>query len=792
MQTPAATLFRSILLVALASCSGEKAPPSTAQSPSRPRPRAELANVVPSSPAAVEEQPIEEQPVREQPVQEQEGPGTRGILTWVPPDALFVVRAPHLENLGEIRRRTSFGALLQNPAILMALSSPDSPLGQAMQKLHTELPELERLFDLMPELKGDLALGLTRLSLPPAEASAGDRTPGYTFALAFDAETGSDQLQSALEPLLARLERDTTSKVRRLVGVWGLTGQHDNTWFEVRRDGRVFTAAVSSDPKFGGRMRAQPVPGSTASYASCELVKSSADLDAQGQGVLELYLNAQPAWKLVQETAPQEARDVLAKLGLYDVKGCVMALGLGKKGMAESHTWVAPAHEDIVSRALAGAPANRELARWIPEDATTAGLFSFDLAGLYECIANIVPPAERPQMRAGFARIQQGTGIDLVADVFQNLGPSFAMVSRGDPLAFMTGPSGLCLMIETHDAEKAKHLLERIVPLLPPNLRSRSSQIAGREVRTLDVRALGLPIPGISWCQVEGALIVATDDKLLERCLESGAQPGVKQPALAQALAGEGVIGANLAAANGDLPATLSVVRRTGSGITVSTADGSGMMGSSLMAVGPIVASVAIPKLLSARLEANEKAAAATLWNIASAEAQIQSTGMVDVDGDGDGEYAFLGELTGTTPVRGRNEVLDPVMLSKNPPTGPDGIWSRAGYDFIVYLPTPTGGAISESKVKDGRDVAANDAEIHWIAFGWPASAGQTGNRVYVLDQEGDMMCCERPGGRYSGLEHRPAFDAYWPAKKGVDRSDGKPYQGVDGLIWQMVPYPRR
>jgi hypothetical protein len=162
----------------------------------------------------------------------------------------------------------------------------------------------------------------------------------------------------------------------------------------------------------------------------------------------------------------------------------------------------------------------------------------------------------------------------------------------------------------------------------------------------------------------------------------------------------------------------------------------------------------------------------------------------VDVDGDGAGEYGFLGELTGTTPIRGTNELLNPAMLSSS--TGPDGIWSRSGYNFIVYLPTPKNGAISESKAKDGRDVAADDAEIHWIAYAWPVSAGQTGNRVYVLDQEGDMMCCERSGGNYSGLEHRPTFDAYWPAKAGVDRSDGNPYQGRDGSTWQMVPYPRR
>lgn len=796
MQLSPGTLFRSTLLVALVSCSGETSPPPNAPSTSRP---VRSSATVPSAKAAhpisrteLEAQLADVLPSSSTTIDETKAAGARGLLSWVPPDALIVVRAPHVENLGEIRRRTSLGALLQNPAVLMALSSPDAPLGQMMKKLHEDLPELEHLFDLLPELKGDLVLGLTRLTLPPVASTPGDRTPGYTFALGFDAQTGSDQLQSALEPLFARLEGDKTSNVHRIEGTFGVAGQHDGAFFEIRREGRVFTAAISSDRSIVGRMQAPPANASTAGFAGSELVKSSADLDAQGQGVFELYLNAQPGWKLVGENAPKEARDVLAKLGLLDVRGCVLSMGLGPKGMAESHTWSSPTHQDVVSRTLAGASANRDLARWIPEDATTAGLHTFDLAALFECVAGVVPPEERPKMQAGFARVEQKTGIDLVADVFRNLGPSFAMVSRGDPLAFMSGPSGLCLMIETRDPAKAKQLLERVVPLLPPSLRSRSTKVAGRDVRTLDVRALGMPIPGISWCQVEGAVIVATDDKLLERCLEAGAEPGVKQPALAKALAGEGVIGASLSAPNGDLPATLSVLRRTDAGVTVSTPDGSGMMGSGLMTVAPILASVAIPRLLAARVEANEKAAEATLRSVASAEAQFQSSGLVDLDRDGVGEYGFLGELTGTTPVRGTNEVMEPPMLSKDPPTGPDGTWTRSGYHIVVYLPTPAHGAISESKAKGGTDVAIDDSEEAWIAYAWPVSAGQTGNRVFVLDQTGDMKCCERAGGKYSGLEHRPAFDACWPAEAGVDPSDGKPYPGRDGSTWQMIAYPGR
>jgi prepilin-type N-terminal cleavage/methylation domain-containing protein len=71
-----------------------------------------------------------------------------------------------------------------------------------------------------------------------------------------------------------------------------------------------------------------------------------------------------------------------------------------------------------------------------------------------------------------------------------------------------------------------------------------------------------------------------------------------------------------------------------------------------VVAIIAIIASIAIPNLLSARLNANESAAIATLKNISSAQAQCQASSVVDVNNNGAGEYGFFGELSGAVHAR--------------------------------------------------------------------------------------------------------------------------------------------
>jgi prepilin-type N-terminal cleavage/methylation domain-containing protein len=180
-----------------------------------------------------------------------------------------------------------------------------------------------------------------------------------------------------------------------------------------------------------------------------------------------------------------------------------------------------------------------------------------------------------------------------------------------------------------------------------------------------------------------------------------------------------------------------------------------------VVAIIAIIASIAIPKLLSARLSANEAAAISTLRSISSAQAQVQSSGSIDSDADGSGEYAYFGELSGVMPLRdnvagvaaiGPN-LLTPSIMStafgnmSQDPAAAGGIVVRSGYCFQMFLPdaasAPTVG-ISELIAVGGADGAnlpgSDNCEILWSCYAWPMQANQTGNRCFFINQEGDLL----------------------------------------------------
>jgi len=205
-----------------------------------------------------------------------------------------------------------------------------------------------------------------------------------------------------------------------------------------------------------------------------------------------------------------------------------------------------------------------------------------------------------------------------------------------------------------------------------------------------------------------------------------------------------------------------------------------------VIAVIAIVASIALPKLLGAKLTANESAAISTMRALASAQAQLTSTGAIDSDADGAGEYAFLGELSGLSPARvsvagapalgapGVDE-LDPSIVSvsfgniQTDGIG-DGVVTRSGYVFKMFLPgtsalgitpavteAPTGGAVAGSLPDP------NNSELLWSCYAWPAATDRSGNRTFFISQEGELLAYDNRDGQYSGLvtpASIPSFDA--------------------------------
>ncbi|MEZ5978919.1 MAG: prepilin-type N-terminal cleavage/methylation domain-containing protein [Planctomycetota bacterium] len=199
-----------------------------------------------------------------------------------------------------------------------------------------------------------------------------------------------------------------------------------------------------------------------------------------------------------------------------------------------------------------------------------------------------------------------------------------------------------------------------------------------------------------------------------------------------------------------------------------------------VVAIIAIIASVAIPKLLSARLSANESAAISTLRSISSAQAQFQSSAVVDTDSDGGGEYGFFAELAGTGELRqddgaGAAEVgddlLSPAMLSAalgNVQAG--GVVTRSGYVFAIFLPDDSDPPVGVAEADDGGMDGAtgpNECENFWCCYAWPLDVGGTGNRVFFINQDGDIMQYNNRGDTnvYDGVDGGPDYSAAYSAE---------------------------
>lgn len=230
-----------------------------------------------------------------------------------------------------------------------------------------------------------------------------------------------------------------------------------------------------------------------------------------------------------------------------------------------------------------------------------------------------------------------------------------------------------------------------------------------------------------------------------------------------------------------------------------------------VVAIIAIIASIAIPKLMAARLSANEAAAISTLRSISSAQAQVQSSGAIDSDGDGSGEYGFFGELAGTALLRDNSgagntpaigaSLLTPAVMSSAFGTmstlnAATGIVVRAGYCFQMVLPGATAGGLTGFVTENaaGGNTAGglpdpDNAEIMWACYAWPMQVNSTGNRAFFVSQEGDLLQTQN---RIAPIETPNPLPAFTPGEcYSVATDMGSPLiagaAGATGNIWTMV-----
>ena len=214
-----------------------------------------------------------------------------------------------------------------------------------------------------------------------------------------------------------------------------------------------------------------------------------------------------------------------------------------------------------------------------------------------------------------------------------------------------------------------------------------------------------------------------------------------------------------------------------------------------VVAIIAIIASIAIPNLLSARLNANESAAIATLKNISSGQSQCQASGVIHVNSNGQGEYGFFGELSGRTVIRGSTQSITPPVLSAALGNVAAARVSRSGYIFQMFLPDAAAAGIAETATGgdagNSQGVDAGQAEVLWCCYAWQATAGNSGNRTFFINQTGDVLATNGATVRYSNsVPTVPTYDvafsgAICTTSMGVGVAANT--LGKDGNTWVVV-----
>ena len=147
-----------------------------------------------------------------------------------------------------------------------------------------------------------------------------------------------------------------------------------------------------------------------------------------------------------------------------------------------------------------------------------------------------------------------------------------------------------------------------------------------------------------------------------------------------------------------------------------------------VVAIILIIAAIAIPNLLRARISANEASAVASMRTIVTAEISYNAAGWTNAAGLPIGFSAAGTDLGGAPPCAVPTATstcyIDPALSAAFAVATP-----KSGYTF-TYVPTPA---------------AAGGTNIDFALSSVPASQGQTGNRTFFADQSGVIRSVQGP-----------------------------------------------
>jgi prepilin-type N-terminal cleavage/methylation domain-containing protein len=167
-----------------------------------------------------------------------------------------------------------------------------------------------------------------------------------------------------------------------------------------------------------------------------------------------------------------------------------------------------------------------------------------------------------------------------------------------------------------------------------------------------------------------------------------------------------------------------------------------------------IIASVAVPNLLSSRIAANESAVLATMRAISTAQFQFQGAASLDMNRDGAYEYGTFGELAALDNVRGTALPVSRNMLSVSVATCDEIGWvTHHGYNFCLFLPDQDGLGVIGIPANAGV-LDPQQGHRYWTCVAWPVKVGSTGRRTFFVSHHGEVL--ENADMFYSGVQQVP------------------------------------